>query len=59
LLATLSVALSIALFALAGADPTDRFCLRSWSFSRPTTIMGAVLDTVVVSHAVEGVICEE
>jgi hypothetical protein len=40
LLATLCVTLSLALFALCGADPTGRFCLRTLSSSRPTTIMG-------------------
>jgi hypothetical protein len=58
LLATLYVALSLALFALGGADPTGGFCLRTVSFSRPMTITGSILDTVAVSHAVEGVVCE-
>jgi hypothetical protein len=39
LLATLSVALSLALFALGGADPTNRFCLGTLSLGRPTTII--------------------
>jgi hypothetical protein len=59
LLATLCVTLSLALFALSGADPTGRLCLRTLSFSRPTAIMGPILDTVIVSRSIEGVICEE
>jgi hypothetical protein len=47
------------LFALGGADPTGGFYLRTDSFSRPTTIMGLILDTVAIFHAVDGVICEE
>jgi hypothetical protein len=52
LLATLYVALSLALFALGGTD-------RTLSFSGPTIIVGPILDIVVVSKAVEGVICQE
>jgi hypothetical protein len=59
LLATLCVALSLTLFALGGADPTGGFCLRNLSFSRHTIIVGATLDTVAVSHAVDGAVCEE
>jgi hypothetical protein len=59
LLATLCVALSLTLFALGIADSTGGFCLRTLSFSRPTTIMGPILDMVAVFHDVEGVICEE
>jgi hypothetical protein len=59
LLATLCVALSLALFALGGADPTCVFCLRTLSYSRPMEIVGPVLDTVVVSHAIVGASCEE
>jgi hypothetical protein len=35
------------------------FCLRTLSFSRPTTIVGHILDTVVVSNVVGGMVCEE
>jgi hypothetical protein len=59
LLATLCVALSLALFALGGADPTGGFCLRNLSFSKPMAIMGPVLDTVVIFHDIEGMVCEE
>jgi hypothetical protein len=46
LLATLCVPLSLALFALAGANPTGAFCLQTLSFSRPTVIVRPILDTV-------------
>jgi hypothetical protein len=59
LLATLCVTLSLALFALGGADPTGRFCLRILSFVRPTTIVRPIFDTVVVSLGVEGMVCDE
>jgi hypothetical protein len=52
MLATLYVALSLALFALGGADSTGGFYLRTLSFGRPMIIMGPVLDTVVISRAV-------
>jgi hypothetical protein len=59
LLATLCVSLPLALFALGGADPTDGFCLSTLSSSRPTVIVGPVLDTVVVFRAIEGTIGKE
>jgi glucokinase len=59
LLGTLCVALALALLALDGVDLTGGFCLRTPNFSRPTAIVGPVLDTVIVSHVVEGVVCEE
>jgi hypothetical protein len=59
LLATLCVALSLALFTLGGTDPTDEFCLRTLCYSRPTTIVGPVLDTVAISRAIVGTLCEE
>jgi hypothetical protein len=59
LLATLCVSLSLTLFAMGSGDPTGRFYLRTLSFSRPMTIMGPILDTVVVSRVVERMICEE
>jgi hypothetical protein len=49
----------LTLFALGGADLTGGFCLSTLSSSRPTTIVGLVLDTVVVSHAIEGTRSEE
>jgi hypothetical protein len=59
LLATLCVASSLALFALGYSDLTGGFCLRTLSCHRPTTIVGPILDTIVVSHDVEGTSCEE
>jgi hypothetical protein len=59
LLATLCVALSLALFALGRADLVGGFFLRTLSFSRPMTSVRPILATVVVSHAVEGQICKE
>jgi hypothetical protein len=59
LLATLCVTLSHTLFALGGADSTDGFCHRTLSYSRSTTIVGPILDTVDVSHFVMGTLCEE
>jgi hypothetical protein len=57
---TLCVILSLALFALGGTDPTIRFCLRTLSFGRPTTIVGTILDTVAISCAVVAdSMCEE
>jgi hypothetical protein len=58
-LATLCVTFSLALFALGGTDPTGGFCLQSLIFSRPTTIMGLVLDMVAVSRTIDVMICEE
>jgi hypothetical protein len=49
LLTTLCVALSLVLFARGGADPAGRFFHRTLSYSRPTTIMGPILDTVAIS----------
>jgi hypothetical protein len=54
LLDTLYVASSLTLFSLAGSDPTGGFWLRTLSCCRPTTIMGPVLDIVIISHDVEG-----
>jgi hypothetical protein len=59
ILATLCVASSLALVALGGSVPTGGFHLRTISIAGPSTIMGHVLDTVVVSHDVEGTSCEE
>jgi hypothetical protein len=59
LVATLCVALSLALFALDVTDLTSGFCLRTLCYRKPMTIMGPVLNTVVVSHVVEGTLCEE
>jgi hypothetical protein len=55
----LCIALSLALFAVGGAIPIDGFCLRTMSDSRHTTIMGPILDMVVVSYIVGGTSCEE
>jgi hypothetical protein len=46
-------------WALGGAEPIDGFSLINLSSSKPTTIMGSILNTVVISHVVEGAICEE
>jgi hypothetical protein len=59
LLATLCAGLSLTLFAQNRADPAGGFCLRTLSCSGPTVIVGPILDTVVISHAVEGTSCEE
>jgi hypothetical protein len=59
LLATLYVASSLALFALGSSDLTGGFCLRTLIYCMPTTIVGPILDTVVVSRDVEGASCEE
>jgi hypothetical protein len=53
------VTLSLALFALGGVDPASGFCLRTLSFGRPTPIMGPILDTVVISCDLMGMMCEE
>jgi tryptophan-rich sensory protein len=52
LLATVGTALSFALFALGGADPTDKFFLRTLSFASPSAIIGLIWDMLVVSRAV-------
>jgi hypothetical protein len=57
--AILCVALSLALFALGSADLTGRFCLRTLNFGRPMPIVGPILDIVVVSRDVVGMMCEE
>jgi hypothetical protein len=59
LLTILCITLSLALFSLGGADSASGFCLRTLSFSRPTTIVGPILDRVVVSHDVKGMTCDE
>jgi hypothetical protein len=59
LLVTLCVDLSLALFALDGTGPTSGFCLRTLSYSRPTTIVGHILDTIVISHVVVGMLYKE
>jgi hypothetical protein len=58
-LATLYVALSLALFALSSTDSAGRLSLRTLSFGRPTTIVRLILDTVAISHDVEGTTCGE
>jgi hypothetical protein len=59
MLATLCVTLSLALVALSGSNPTSEFLLRTLSIVAPSTIVGSILDTVLVSHNVEGASCEE
>jgi hypothetical protein len=59
MLATLCVALSLALVALGGSDSTGEFLLGTLSIASPSTIMGLILDMVVVAHDVEGASCEE
>jgi hypothetical protein len=59
LLAIIYVTLSLALFALGGAQPAGGFYLRTLSFGRTMPIMGPVLDTIVVSCVVAGMMCEE
>jgi hypothetical protein len=41
------------------SDPIGGFHLRTLSVASPSAIMGPILDTVVISHDVEGVSCEE
>jgi hypothetical protein len=54
------VALSLALFAMGGADPTGGFCLRTLSFAGPSAIMGPVWDMIVISYAIiAGAMCED
>jgi hypothetical protein len=48
-LATLGVALSLALFALGDADPAGGFCLRTLNFGRHMLCMGTVLDMIAVA----------
>jgi hypothetical protein len=50
LLATLCVALSLALFALGGANPAGGFYLRILSVGKPMLCVGIILDMVGVSH---------
>jgi hypothetical protein len=59
LLATLCVALSLTLFTLGGANPTDRFCLRTLSYCRPMAIVGPVLDTIAISYDVADTSCKK
>jgi hypothetical protein len=59
LLAIIYVTLSHALFALGCAQPAGGFYLRTLSFGRTIPIVGPVLDTVVVSCVVAGMMCEE
>jgi hypothetical protein len=59
-LATVCVALSLALFALDGANSVGGFHLRTLSIGRPKPIMGPILDMVVISYvAIWGMMCEE
>jgi hypothetical protein len=53
----LCVALSLPLFALDSTDPTSGFCLGNLSLGMPTTIVGSILDTVVISRDVKGTTC--
>jgi hypothetical protein len=41
------------------SDPTGGFCLGTLSIAGPLAIMGPILDMVVISHDVEGTLCEE
>jgi hypothetical protein len=59
MLATVCVALSLALVALGSSDSTSGFHLGTLSVAGPSTIVGPVLDTVVVSCDVERTLCEE
>jgi hypothetical protein len=58
LLATICVASSLAPVAPNGSDLTGRFRLRALSIGRPLDNSGPILDTIVVSHDVEGTSCE-
>jgi hypothetical protein len=59
MLVTICVALSLALVALGSSDTTSGFRLGTLSVAGPSTIVGPVLDMVVVSCDVEGTSCEE
>jgi hypothetical protein len=59
LLVILCVTLSLALFTLGDADLTDGFYLRTLRYSRPMTIMGPVLDIIIVSRVIVDTSCEE
>jgi hypothetical protein len=59
MLATLCVTSSLALVALGGRDPTSGFHLETLSVAGPSAIARPILDTLVVSHDVEGTSCEE
>jgi hypothetical protein len=54
LLATLCVALSIALCAMCGTDLIGGFCLRTQNFAARLSIVGPILDMVTVSRDVAG-----
>jgi hypothetical protein len=47
----------VPLFALGSADPTSGFCLGNLSLGMPTTIVGSILDMVVISCDVKGTMC--
>jgi hypothetical protein len=57
--ATLCVISSIALVALGGSDLTGGLCLGTLSVAGLSTIVGSILDMVVVSWDVEGTSCKE
>jgi hypothetical protein len=59
MLATLCVTSSLALVALGGPDPTGGFHLGTLSVACPSAIVEPILNTVVISHDVEGVSCED
>jgi hypothetical protein len=59
LLANLCVTLSLNLFALGGTESIGGFCLRTLSYSRPTTTTGPILDMVAVSRIVVGTSWDE
>jgi hypothetical protein len=59
MLATLCVALSLALVALGGSDPTSRFHFKTLRVAGPLTIMGHVFNTVDVSCDVKDASCNE
>jgi hypothetical protein len=59
MLATLFVTSSLTMVALGGSDPISEFRLETLSVAGPSAIVGHVLYTVVVSHDVEGVSCQE
>jgi hypothetical protein len=59
LLANLCVTLFLTLFTQGGADPTGGISLRTMSYCKPTAIVRPILDTLTISHGVEGASCEE
>jgi hypothetical protein len=59
MLATLCVTSSLALVAPSGYDPTGGFHFGILSIAGPLAIVGLVMDTIAISHDLEGVSCDD